>query len=126
MNTSAPSPSPISNAKVEAERTALRRLFWGSNIMRRMRDEGRTSIQIEVAHQTSAEELLHMVFGTGPIQKPPRQDRINFMIVPLMIADEQWGAVVARLENQAWLRIVDPFPIPDGDLTKIGIFREEC
>jgi hypothetical protein len=111
---------------MEAERTALRKLFWGSGLMQRMRNEDRWEIQIEVPHQTSPSELLEMVFGSGPIHKPVPNDVVLFQIAPLVIADEQWGAVVARLAGQPWLRIVDPFLIPDSDLSKIAIFREEC
>ena len=126
MNTSVKSQSPLLNAKLEAERTALRKLFWAEGVMKHFREQGETFYQCGVAHQITASELLEMVFGEGPIQKPAPHDTVVFQIVPIQIADEQWGSVIARLENQPWLRIIDPFPVPNGDLSKIALFREEC
>lgn len=124
MNTSAPSASPSRNIKLETERTALRQLFWKEDVMALMRAGNYDTFQINIPHSMSAQELMEMVFGSGPIERLP-DDHVTFMLSTFNIGDEMWGGIAAGLNFDAPLRIIEPFHMPDRTVSGIPLFKEE-
>lgn len=92
--------------------------------MERMRANEASNYQLEIPHVMSAQELLHVVFGEGPIEKATT-DTVTFMLITIRIGDELWGAIAAGLNFESPLRIVEPFPMPDQSISGIPLFKEE-
>jgi len=111
-------------ANLEAQRTALRRLFWQLDVMQQMRDTNSTCHSATIPHTFSAAELMEVIFGSDPIEKQP-DDRVIFMMAVFEIGDETWGAITAAMNYDFPLRIIEPFIIPDGKISNVALFKEE-
>ncbi len=92
--------------------------------MDQMRITESPNYRLEIPHVMSAQELLHLVFGDGPVEKGTT-DTVTFMLTTVRVGDELWGAIAAGLNYDPPLRIVEPFPMPDQTISGIPLFKEE-
>jgi len=86
---------------------------------------GCKAYRVEVRHTTSPAEFIRLAFDEGPVAVPAN-DEVIFYVQPIEIADEVWATITASMNNERSLRIVDPFRVPDGNLSLVPFFREEC
>lgn len=124
MNTSPPRPSRSPNTETEALRAALRKVFWRHNVMNAFRSLGSTSHKIELRHIYSAAEIAEIAFADS-IPGIPSHDTITFFLAPLIIGDELWCGVTGCLNDSPEIRIIEPFLVPNRNMTAVPPFREE-
>jgi len=99
-------------------------LFWKEDVMAQMRATNSAAVRLDIPHTMSPQELMEMVFGSGPVCRYP-DDHVTFMIAAFDIGDEMWGGVSAALNYAAPVRIIEPFLMPDRTVSGIPLFKEE-
>ena len=108
----------------EAERTALRQLFWKRGVMNRLRKGDEVVISFPVTRPKHTKDLVTILFASAEAHKE-LVSTVRFQILSLFIGDETWSAIVGRIDDGPLLRIVEPFLVPGGDPANIGLFEEE-
>lgn len=109
----------------EAERTALRQLFWKRGVMNRIRKRDGTTFSFPVTRPKHTQDLVTILFASAEAHKE-LVSIVRFEVISLFIGDETWASIVGWIDDGPVLRIIEPFLVPGCDPVNIGLFEEEA